>query len=206
MRTTAIMACPAIKFYNRASAMRQRFSQRAIRIVLRCMLVAGSLFAATVATLSLRALIPMCDFLFFIVAVTISAWYGDPAYGLFAALLSVLSIDYFLDRQPLHFDLARADLLRLALFLASSLVITSLGALNRRKIRELEQANLSLRHELEQSQPLEPLLPICATCRKIRDRAGDWTSIEDYLRAHAQVQFTHGLCTACISLQFPEQQ
>jgi uncharacterized membrane protein YccC len=44
---------------------------------------------------------------------------------------------------------------------------------------------------------LEGLLPICAECKKIRDRADTWHRLETYLSAHSSLTFTHGICPEC---------
>jgi hypothetical protein len=43
-------------------------------------------------------------------------------------------------------------------------------------------------------QTLNGLLPICASCKKIRDDKGYWTQIELYIRDHSQAEFSHGIC------------
>lgn len=59
-----------------------------------------------------------------------------------------------------------------------------------RLIAELEESAARVR-------TLSGLLPICASCKKIRDDAGYWTQIESYLHNHADVEFTHGICPTC---------
>ena len=44
---------------------------------------------------------------------------------------------------------------------------------------------------------LEELLPICASCKKVRDDKGYWSQIDVYLRTRAAVEFTHGICPDC---------
>ena len=44
---------------------------------------------------------------------------------------------------------------------------------------------------------LSGLLPICASCKKIRDDHGYWTQIEAYLTQHSEANFTHGICPDC---------
>jgi hypothetical protein len=66
----------------------------------------------------------------------------------------------------------------------------------------LAARQLALRnHELEaarkQIKTLEGILPICAKCKKIRDEADEWSSVEDYMAKHAEVNFTHSLCPGC---------
>ncbi|MCA1794624.1 MAG: response regulator [Desulfotignum sp.] len=45
---------------------------------------------------------------------------------------------------------------------------------------------------------LRGLLPICSSCKKIRDDQGFWKQVEVYLEAHSQVSFTHGICPDCL--------
>lgn len=41
------------------------------------------------------------------------------------------------------------------------------------------------------------ILPICASCKKIRDEDGYWNQVEVYIHEHADVDFTHSMCPAC---------
>jgi CheY-like chemotaxis protein len=58
------------------------------------------------------------------------------------------------------------------------------------RVRELEEA-------LTRVKQLHGLLPICAYCKKIRDDKNYWQQVEAYLSAHAEVQFSHGVCPDC---------
>ena len=51
--------------------------------------------------------------------------------------------------------------------------------------------------ERAQVKTLRGLLPICCHCKKIRDDAGYWQSVETYVSAHSDAEFTHGYCPAC---------
>jgi hypothetical protein len=51
---------------------------------------------------------------------------------------------------------------------------------------------------------LSGLLPICASCKKIRDDKGYWNHIENYIREHSEAEFTHGLCPDCIKKLYPQ--
>jgi PAS domain-containing protein len=46
---------------------------------------------------------------------------------------------------------------------------------------------------------LQGIIPICASCKRIRDDEGYWRQVEDYLSIHASVDFTHGLCPECLA-------
>ncbi len=58
------------------------------------------------------------------------------------------------------------------------------------RVRELEAA-------LAKVKTLSGMLPICASCKKIRDDQGYWTQIESYIRHHSEAEFSHGFCPEC---------
>jgi two-component system, response regulator PdtaR len=61
----------------------------------------------------------------------------------------------------------------------------------------LKSLNAQLQEALDQVKTLRGLLPICAWCKKIRDDGGYWRTVETYIKAHADVEFTHGVCPDC---------
>jgi GAF domain-containing protein len=68
----------------------------------------------------------------------------------------------------------------------------------RRRIEEdHERLIAQLREALANVKTLRGLLPICASCKKIRDDRGYWNQIEIYLQAHSEADFTHGICPDC---------
>ena len=56
---------------------------------------------------------------------------------------------------------------------------------------------LELEEAMAQVKQLSGLLPICSWCKKIRDEEGTWNPLEAYVTAHAEVDFTHGVCPDC---------
>lgn len=72
------------------------------------------------------------------------------------------------------------------------------------KTAELSMANRDLQKALAEVKTLRGLLPICARCKKIRDEAGQWQSMENYLSARTSVNITHGLCEDCFSAIYPD--
>jgi len=64
---------------------------------------------------------------------------------------------------------------------------------------EAERDNLirQLRLALAEVKNLEGMLPICGSCKKIRDDSGYWNQLETYLSAHTDATFTHGVCPDC---------
>ena len=51
--------------------------------------------------------------------------------------------------------------------------------------------------ELDQVKALSGLLPICASCKRIRGEDGHWVSLSDYLEDYSEVRLTHGICPQC---------
>jgi PAS domain S-box-containing protein len=52
--------------------------------------------------------------------------------------------------------------------------------------------------------PIRGLLPICASCKKIRDGEGEWHEIEQFLGSHTEAQLSHTICTACARKEHPD--
>lgn len=69
---------------------------------------------------------------------------------------------------------------------------------------ELRRQATEMAALLEQVKALQGLLPICAHCKGIRDDAGYWKSVEEYLAAHGDLDFTHSICPACFEKHYPE--
>ncbi len=67
----------------------------------------------------------------------------------------------------------------------------------RKRTKELEDA-------LANVKLLSGLIPICASCKKIRDDKGYWNQIESYIDEHSQAKFTHGMCPDCLKEEYPE--
>jgi CheY-like chemotaxis protein len=77
--------------------------------------------------------------------------------------------------------------------------------MDRRKAQEadLRRSNDELQKALKEVKVLRGLIPICASCKKIRNDGGFWQQLEDYLSEHSGVEFSHGLCQPCIKKLYP---
>lgn len=78
--------------------------------------------------------------------------------------------------------------------------------ISQRKAGESERERLisELRETLARVKTLSGLLPMCAACRKIRDRQDVWHSLENYIRTHTEADFSHGICPDCRQRLYPE--
>lgn len=83
---------------------------------------------------------------------------------------------------------------------AISLVLT--------RIKDAMTQQVGLTTELQQALAevtrLTGLLRVCAWCRRIRNDEGGWEPMEQYLSKHADVQFTHGICSDCVQKHHPD--
>lgn len=74
------------------------------------------------------------------------------------------------------------------------------------KLAEEDRLRLigELRAALAEVESLRGLLPICASCKKIRDDSGYWNRIEDYFSKRSSVNFSHTMCPECMQKLYPE--
>ena len=82
----------------------------------------------------------------------------------------------------------------------------SVENISQRKGVELEREQLieELRQALSRVRSLAGLLPICSSCKKIRDSGGQWNMLESYIENHSQAHFTHSFCPDCARRLYPE--
>jgi hypothetical protein len=69
---------------------------------------------------------------------------------------------------------------------------------------ELVRYVAQLEKTMSEVKVLKGLLPICATCKKIRDDKGYWNQLESYIDKHSEARFTHGICPDCATVMRQE--
>jgi len=69
---------------------------------------------------------------------------------------------------------------------------------------EREELIGRLRNALAEVKVLQGILPICASCKSIRDDQGYWKALEEYVQTHTAAQFSHGICPECAERLYPE--
>lgn len=70
--------------------------------------------------------------------------------------------------------------------------------------RELLMRTQELEQALREVKVLRKLIPICANCKRVRTDAGDWQQLEEYIQDHSEVEFSHGVCQACMKQVYPD--
>lgn len=64
------------------------------------------------------------------------------------------------------------------------------------RVRELEAA-------IAHVHQLQGILPICSSCKKVRNDRGSWQAIESYVREHSEADFSHSICPECAAKLYP---
>ena len=80
--------------------------------------------------------------------------------------------------------------------------------ISKRKREEAEWMRLiqELTEALAHVKTLSGLVPICASCKKMRDDKGYWQQVETYIKERSDADFTHGICPDCVKRLYPEYQ
>jgi len=77
-----------------------------------------------------------------------------------------------------------------------------------RRMVELQSSLVASMRKLETAladlKTLRGIIPICASCKKIRDDTGFWNQVEEYLRDHSEARFSHGICPSCMERLYPD--
>jgi uncharacterized protein len=74
----------------------------------------------------------------------------------------------------------------------------------KRSEAERERLIVELQTALGYVKRLSGLLPICASCKKIRDDGGYWHDVAAYIHDHSEADFSHGICPDCMAKLYPE--
>lgn len=82
-----------------------------------------------------------------------------------------------------------------------------------KNITERKNAEIALKKEhenllkaMEKIKMLSGLLPICASCKRIRDDKGCWNRLEAYIQKYSEASFSHGMCPECSDKMYGHQE
>ncbi len=89
---------------------------------------------------------------------------------------------------------------------SESWILMALVDVTERKRVEGERERLvkALEDSLAKVRRLSGMLPICASCKRIRDDKGYWQQVEQYIKKHSEAEFSHGLCPECAARLYPD--
>lgn len=72
--------------------------------------------------------------------------------------------------------------------------------------KERKQVIEKLLVALKEVKTLQGFIPICASCKNIRDDQGYWNEIEEYIQDHSGATFSHSMCPECSERLYGKEQ
>jgi hypothetical protein len=118
------------------------------------------------------------------------------AMGAMASLFIILVVD---SARRVHTTIIKS----LRLEAANQTLIQNLTTARDELEHHVEERTIELREALSKVKVLSGLLPICSSCKKIRDDQGYWNQMELYIHEHSEAEFTHSICPECAKKLFP---
>jgi len=137
-------------------------------------------------------------FVFYFLPIAIAAWKLGFTSSCLISILS--SIVWFLSdiySSHLYSSIAFAFWNTIIRFLSFLIIAYSTSKIRLLLTKEPEIAQ-ELRDALSQIKTLSGLIPICASCKKIRDDKGYWNQLEAFIQEHSGAEFSHGICPDCM--------
>lgn len=127
------------------------------------------------------------------------------AYWLFAT--ASVGVGLQLSARPPEVTTGTLVVSMLVLAVVSWVSLRAQETMNRRlqaANRVLTERNEELRGASREIKTLRGILPICASCKKIRDDKGYWNKTEAYIREHSDAVFSHSVCPECARKLYPD--
>ncbi len=139
----------------------------------------------------------------YITPILFSLWFFQKELIILIAVVSTALVIFALLWQPEANEMWKVIFNRVIAIYA--IWVTAVLGLKRKKIEQSrEQAVREREKAMEDLRILRGFLPICASCKKIRDDKGYWTQIEQYIKDHSEAEFSHGICPECAQKLYPE--
>jgi hypothetical protein len=130
---------------------------------------------------------PFIQFPFlYVLPVVFASWYNGRFWGIAYALVLPMIRLYYNTVWSIPWTMVEGSINALI----RVFILTLLAYL----IDRVSQQTIATRKEV---RLLEGLLPICASCKKIRDSNNEWQQLEAYISHHSEAKFTHGVCPDC---------
>lgn len=137
-------------------------------------------------------------FVFYFLPVALAAWTVSRTRSYLISILSAI-VWFLADMYSSHpyssvFFAFWNTLIRLLSFLLLAYAASKIRSL----LMKERETTKALRDALSQIKTLRGLIPICASCKKIRDDKGYWNILESYIQEHSEAEFSHGICPDCM--------
>ena len=140
----------------------------------------------------------------YVAVVLVSLWIPKRNFTVWVALASSVLTIIGLFYSPIGGEMWKVLFNRaIALFAIWTTAVLTLQrkTIEEERFRSVQEAKLML----EETKILRGLIPICASCKKIRDDKGYWNQIEIYIEKHSDAHFSHGICQECQDKLYGDQ-
>jgi hypothetical protein len=137
-------------------------------------------------------------FVFYFLPIAIAAWkLGFTSSYLISILSSIVWFLADIHSSHLYSSIAFGfwnTMIRLLSFLIIGYATSKIRLL----LAKERETTRALQDALSQIKTLKGLIPICASCKKIRDDKGYWNQLETFIQEHTEAEFSHGICPDCM--------
>jgi hypothetical protein len=143
-------------------------------------------------------------FVLYYIPIIFFSWYSTKIGAVIISLVCINVLYIANYHTGYQYTLTFTNAWNMTLLFASFLLV-SLGAQHVSHLLKAEkELSAKLKNAINEIEQLSGLLPICASCKKIRDDKGYWENIEKYISTHTKATFTHGVCPECMQKYYPQ--
>ena len=139
----------------------------------------------------------------YLVVILLSLWSDKKKFTIWVGLIcSLFTVGVFF-HQPIG-DMLWKIIFNRAMALFAIWVTVFIGLQRKNEEQARAKAFREREKALKDLRILRGLLPICASCKRIRDSQGHWSQIEAYIKVHSEADFSHSICPECARRLYPE--
>lgn len=142
-------------------------------------------------------------FVFYYIPILFAGWFIDRKTSITYAFIATI---VWWTADSLGENIYTSDFFRYwnsFIRLLSFLLVGVLFSNFRIRLDKEQKLNSELSKALSDIKRLSGLLPICASCKNIRNDKGYWEQIEDYVKDHTDAEFSHSICPSCMEKLYP---
>jgi hypothetical protein len=142
-------------------------------------------------------------FVFYLIPITYASWFCGQWQGIATSALAAV-VWYVADHVSGHAYASQwYGVWNACIRFISFAVLVHIISRTKALLQTEKQLVSRLQEALGQVKELSGLLPICASCKKVRDDKGYWEQIESYIQQRTKADFSHSLCPECETKLYP---
>jgi hypothetical protein len=142
--------------------------------------------------------------IFYLAPIFYVTWFAGKRAGIAFSAISLGTILCSDIMAGKNYDMLPLEIWNSAMYFSFYVITTLLLSGLRTALRLRADLIAELQRALRDVKELRGILPICASCKKIRDDDGYWHDVAVYIRDHTHAEFTHGICQECAERLYPD--